>query len=102
MAGLGAERYQFVGFCPAASVRCGRSGRSSPAGRTPWWRSSRRSACRARSPRLPALARAAGGGLPELTKLYEEVVRGTATELAEQFAELPKGELVLVLGPVEV
>jgi 16S rRNA (cytidine1402-2'-O)-methyltransferase len=35
----------------------------------------------------------------ELTKFYEEVVRGTAAELAERFAEPPKGEVVLVLGP---
>ena len=38
----------------------------------------------------------------ELTKFYEEVARGSAAELAERFAEPPKGELVLVLGPVEV
>jgi 16S rRNA (cytidine1402-2'-O)-methyltransferase len=36
----------------------------------------------------------------ELTKLHEEVVRGTAVELAERYAgEPPKGEIVLVLGP---
>ncbi len=36
----------------------------------------------------------------ELTKLHEEVVRGTAAELAERYAgEPPKGEIVLVLGP---
>ena len=37
----------------------------------------------------------------ELTKFYEEVARGTAAELAERFAEPPKGEIVLVLGPTE-
>jgi 16S rRNA (cytidine1402-2'-O)-methyltransferase len=36
----------------------------------------------------------------ELTKLHEEVVRGTAAELAARYAgEPPKGEIVLVLGP---
>jgi 16S rRNA (cytidine1402-2'-O)-methyltransferase len=36
----------------------------------------------------------------ELTKLHEEVVRGTAAELAERYAgEDPRGEIVLVLGP---
>jgi 16S rRNA (cytidine1402-2'-O)-methyltransferase len=36
----------------------------------------------------------------ELTKLHEEVVRGTAAELAERYAEAaPKGEVVLVIGP---
>ncbi len=35
----------------------------------------------------------------ELTKLHEEVVRGTASELAERYAtEAPKGEVVLVVG----
>jgi 16S rRNA (cytidine1402-2'-O)-methyltransferase len=36
----------------------------------------------------------------ELTKLHEEVVRGTASELAERYAgAAPKGEVVLVIGP---
>lgn len=33
----------------------------------------------------------------ELTKLHEEVVRGTAAELAEHFAEGARGEIVLVV-----
>jgi 16S rRNA (cytidine1402-2'-O)-methyltransferase len=36
----------------------------------------------------------------ELTKLHEEIVRGTAGELAARYAaEDPRGEIVLVLGP---
>ena len=35
----------------------------------------------------------------ELTKRFEEVVRGEAAELAQRFAEPPKGEITLVLGP---
>ena len=36
----------------------------------------------------------------ELTKIHEEVVRGTAAELAQRYAgEEPRGEIVLVLGP---
>ena len=35
----------------------------------------------------------------ELTKRFEEVVRGTAASLADRFAEPPKGEITLVLGP---
>jgi 16S rRNA (cytidine1402-2'-O)-methyltransferase len=35
----------------------------------------------------------------ELTKVHEEVVRGTAAELAERYAdEAPRGEVVLVVG----
>jgi 16S rRNA (cytidine1402-2'-O)-methyltransferase len=37
----------------------------------------------------------------ELTKFYEEVVRGRAVEVAQRFSEPPKGEVVLVLGPWE-
>jgi 16S rRNA (cytidine1402-2'-O)-methyltransferase len=36
----------------------------------------------------------------ELTKVHEEIVRGSAAELAERYASgPPKGEIVLVLGP---
>ncbi len=36
----------------------------------------------------------------ELTKLHEQVIRGTAAELAERFADAPaRGEVVLVVGP---
>jgi 16S rRNA (cytidine1402-2'-O)-methyltransferase len=35
----------------------------------------------------------------ELTKLHEEVVRGTAAELAQRFAAGARGEIVLVVGP---
>jgi len=35
----------------------------------------------------------------ELTKRFEEVVLGTAAELADRFVEAPKGEITLVLAP---
>ena len=38
----------------------------------------------------------------ELTKRFEEVVRGTATEVAARFAESPKGEITLVIGSAAV
>src|SRR3954447_9811940 len=38
----------------------------------------------------------------ELTKKFEEVVRGTAAEVAARFAEPPKGEIALVLGARDV
>ncbi len=52
---------------------------------------------------LRDLATAFGPGRPaavcrELTKLYEEVVRGTVGELAERFADGARGEIVLVVG----
>jgi 16S rRNA (cytidine1402-2'-O)-methyltransferase len=38
----------------------------------------------------------------ELTKMHEEVVRGTAAELAVRFAEAPYGEVTVVVGPAVV
>jgi 16S rRNA (cytidine1402-2'-O)-methyltransferase len=35
----------------------------------------------------------------ELTKMHEEVACGTAAALAERFAEPPKGEVTVVIGP---
>jgi 16S rRNA (cytidine1402-2'-O)-methyltransferase len=37
----------------------------------------------------------------ELTKRFEEVVRGSAIELAERFSSGAKGEITIVLGPAE-
>ena len=35
----------------------------------------------------------------ELTKMFEEVVRGEAAVVAERFREAPRGEVTLVIGP---
>ena len=37
----------------------------------------------------------------ELTKRFEEVVRGPVEQIAGRFAEAPKGEITLVLGAGE-
>src|SRR5262249_22099173 len=37
----------------------------------------------------------------ELTKLHEQIARGSAAELAARFSEPPRGEVTLVLGAVE-
>jgi 16S rRNA (cytidine1402-2'-O)-methyltransferase len=93
--GLVGERYQFVGFLP----------RGEKAWRElidiPW------PSVAFESPRrLPATLRSladADPGRPvavcrELTKRFEEVVRGTAAEVADRFASPPKGEITLVLA----
>ncbi len=57
--------------------------------------------------RLPALLAELAAAWPErpvavcreLTKLHEEVVRGTAAEVAARFAEPPRGEIAVVIGP---
>jgi 16S rRNA (cytidine1402-2'-O)-methyltransferase len=56
--------------------------------------------------RLPATLQSLATALPdravaicrELTKRFEEVVRGSAEELAARFSEPPKGEITLVIG----
>jgi len=93
--GLVGDRYQFVGFLPR--------------GVKPWPDLLAASPTVAfESPqRLPATLRSLAEFAPELevavcrelTKRFEEVVRGTAAELAVRFADPPKGEIVLVLGP---
>jgi 16S rRNA (cytidine1402-2'-O)-methyltransferase len=98
--GIVAERYQFLGFLPRAErARAGlwkelaswphpavafESPRRLPA--------SLASLARAQPDRFVAVCR-------ELTKRFEEVVRGTASELADRFPEPPKGEITLVVGP---
>src|SRR5207249_4836597 len=97
--GFGAERYQFVGFLP----------RGAKALRTFWdelaaWAFP---VVAFESPqRLPATLRSLAEAQPsrpvavcrELTKRFEEVVRGSAAEVAGRFTEPPKGEITLVLG----
>jgi 16S rRNA (cytidine1402-2'-O)-methyltransferase len=98
--GFPAERYQFVGFLP----RGGRALASLWEELASW----PHPVVAFESPRrLPATLRSLADAQParevavcrELTKKFEEVVRGTASELAARFSEAPKGEITLVLGP---
>jgi 16S rRNA (cytidine1402-2'-O)-methyltransferase len=97
--GVGADRYQFVGYLPRRAVELRALAgelRSAP-GAVVAFESPRR---------LPASLRVLSEELPgrraavcrELTKRFEEVVRGSLDELAERFVEPPKGEITLVLG----
>ncbi len=98
--GFAAERYQFVGFLPRGEKALGRVWEE--LARWPW------PAVVFESPRrLPATLRSLAAVDPErrlavcreLTKRHGEVVRGSARKLAERFAESPRGEITLVLGP---
>ena len=100
--GLVGERYQFLGFLPRGAKAL--EGLWEELGRTDW------PTVAFESPRrLPASLRSLAAADPEravavcreLTKRFEEIVRGTAVDLAERFGEPPKGEIVLVLGPAE-
>jgi 16S rRNA (cytidine1402-2'-O)-methyltransferase len=95
--GFGAERFRFVGFLPRAAKALDAL----------WAELEGSEAVVAfESPqRLPATLRSLAVRQPdrrvavcrELTKRFEEVVRGTAAGLAERYAEPPKGEVTLVL-----
>ena len=97
--GLVAERYRFLGYLPRGASALG--GVWEELASWPW------PTVAFESPqRLPRTLRSLAERFPdrrgavcrELTKQYEEVVRGTAAELAEAFPEPPKGEIVLVVG----
>ena len=98
--GLAGERYQFVGFLP----------RGATALRSLWEEIARwpHPVVAFESPRrLPATLRSLADADPErpvavcreLTKKFEEVVRGSAEDVAARFPQPPKGEITLVLGP---
>jgi 16S rRNA (cytidine1402-2'-O)-methyltransferase len=97
--GLIGDRYCFVGYLPRAREALGRLWGELPAGGpTVAFESPRR---------LPAALASLAAHDParrvavcrELTKRFEEVVRGSAAELAARFAEPPKGEVTLVIAP---
>jgi len=97
--GLAGERFQFLGYLPRGEKALGEV----------WAELARweHPAVAFESPqRLTATLRSLAAALPqrrvavcrELTKRFEEVVRGTAAELGERFAAAPKGEITLVVG----
>ena len=101
--GLLGERYQFVGYLPRGEKALASLWKD--LARWPW------PVVAFESPqRLPRTLRSLAAASParrvavcrELTKRFEEVVRGTAEELAARFAEPPKGEIVLVLDGAEI
>jgi 16S rRNA (cytidine1402-2'-O)-methyltransferase len=98
--GIAAPQYRFLGYLPRREAELDEL-----------WDDSRAwpyAAVAFDSPRrLPkALARLAGADpdrrvavCRELTKLHEEVVRGTASDLAARFAEPVRGEVTIVVAP---
>jgi 16S rRNA (cytidine1402-2'-O)-methyltransferase len=97
--GLVGERYQFLGYLPRGAKAL--SALWSELGGWGY------PAVAFESPRrLPGTLRSLAAALPErpvavcreLTKRFEEVVRGSAADVAARFPEPPKGELTLVIG----
>ncbi|HEX6761638.1 MAG TPA: 16S rRNA (cytidine(1402)-2'-O)-methyltransferase [Gaiellaceae bacterium] len=97
--GLDETRFMFVGFLPRRDVERDRLWESLAAweGAIVAYESPRRLAATLRSLARHDPARTVVV-CRELTKRYEEVVHGTAAELAERFAGPVKGEITLVLG----
>lgn len=100
--GFAAERYQFLGFLPRGESALARVWNELASWQWP--------AVAFESPRrLPATLRSLAATDPkrtiavcrELTKRHEQVVRGSAEEVAAAFAEPPKGEITLVIGAGE-
>ena len=101
--GLLGDRFQFVGYLPRAEKA-----------RAALWEELARwphPVVAFESPRrLPASLASLAEAMPErqvavcreLTKRFEEVIRGSAAEIAAQVTEPPKGEITLVLGAVGV
>ena len=103
LSGFGVDRYQFVGYLPRrpGALRALAQELARWPGAVVAFESPRR---------LPAslevLAEALAGRRAavcrELTKRFEEVARGTLHELAARYSEPPRGEITLVLAPLEV
>lgn len=99
LSGLGEGRYRFVGYLPrrAGELEALLREALSASDPTVAFESPRR---------LPgSLARLAAlepdrrvAVCRELTKRFEEVVRGSAADMAARFAEVPRGEVTLVIG----
>ncbi len=101
--GFAAERYQFLGYLPRGESAL--AGLWAELARWPW------PAVAFESPRrLPAALRSLAAAQParpvavcrELTKQFEEVVRGPASEVAKRYSESPRGEITLVIGAAAV
>jgi 16S rRNA (cytidine1402-2'-O)-methyltransferase len=97
--GLVGERYVFLGYLPRRRAELGALWAELSAWCWP--------AVAFESPRrLPTSLASLAAADPErrvavcreLTKRFEEVVRGTAAELAEWFGDPPKGEITVVIG----
>lgn len=97
--GLVGERYEFLGYLPRAE-----KARAALWAELATW--PHPAVAFESAKRLPASLESLARAMPErpvavcreLTKHFEEVVRGSAGEVAARFREPPKGEITLVLG----
>jgi len=100
VSGLVSERYAFVGFLPRRARELDALWEELAFWRWPV-------VAFESAQRLPLSLRSLAIASPErdvvvcreLTKQFEEIVRGSAAELADRFEEPPRGEITLVFGP---
>ena len=96
--GLPADRWRFEGFLPRRAgelERVLRSAETVVAFESPRRLPASLAALAALAPNRPAAV------CRELTKLHEEVARGTLGELARRFRDEVKGEIVVVIAPAQ-
>ncbi|HYH61375.1 MAG TPA: 16S rRNA (cytidine(1402)-2'-O)-methyltransferase [Solirubrobacterales bacterium] len=96
VSGLPTDRWRFEGFLPRRAGELERvlgGGQTVVAFESPRRLPESLAALSALAPDRPAAV------CRELTKLHEEVVRGTLAELSRRFREGQKGEIVVVIGP---
>ncbi len=98
--GLAGEQYRFIGYLPRRAQE-----------RTDLWRElgdwPHPAVAFESARRLPASLASLASAEParqvavcrELTKMFEEIVRGEAAVVAERFRVAPRGEVTLVVGP---
>jgi 16S rRNA (cytidine1402-2'-O)-methyltransferase len=101
--GFGTDRFQFLGYFPRGTgerralwTELARWPHAVVAFESPQRLAAVLASMREAMPERPAAV------CRELTKVHEEIVRGTVAELAERFAEGTRGEITVVLAPAEV
>jgi 16S rRNA (cytidine1402-2'-O)-methyltransferase len=101
--GLGAERYQFLGYLPRGAAALASLGEE--LARWP------HAVVAFESPQriveslerlAPALGERPVAVCRELTKKFEETVRGTSASVAAELRQPVKGEITLVVGPADM
>lgn len=100
IAGLPTDRFLFLGFLPArAKARAEAIAEVAAVRATLVLYESGPRLCETLEALAGQLGAREAAVVREISKLHEECVTGSLQELAERFADAPKGEIVIVVGP---
>lgn len=100
IAGLPTDRFLFLGFLPArAKARAEAISEVAAVRATLVLYESGPRLCETLEALAGQLGAREAAVVREISKLHEECVTGSLQELAERFADAPKGEIVIVVGP---